>query len=116
MRGSPPPLWFCPRYWLQTTPKTTATWATSNSSALPANPTAFGGRSRRARRSVLCSREGFTDDPSGVKGSEVEPRTRPLRCAAKSWLTPTAYLDFLSFQALPDSERRNWLAAMLYRC
>src|ERR1017187_2957178 len=56
MRGSPPPLWFCPRHWLQTTPKTTATWASSNSFPLPARPTAFGGRSRRARRSVLWPR------------------------------------------------------------
>src|ERR1035441_8320405 len=77
MRGSPPPLWFCPRHWLQTTPKTTATWATSNSFLLPAGPTAFGGRSRRARRSVLCSREGFTDDSSGVKGAKGEPRNPP---------------------------------------
>src|ERR1035438_2309406 len=116
MRGSPPPLWFCPRHWLQTTPKTTATWATSNSFLLPAKPTAFGGRSRRARRSVLCSREGFTDDPSGVKGAKVSHEIRSLRCAAKSSVTPTTYLDFLSFQALPDSEGRNWPAAVLYRC
>src|ERR1022692_3192719 len=62
MRGSLPPLWFCPRHWLQTTPKTTATWATSNSFPLPPKPTAFGGSSRRARTSVLCSRTAFSDN------------------------------------------------------
>src|SRR5450756_2917518 len=73
MRGSPPPLWFCPRHWLQTTPKTTATWATSNSFPLPAKPAAFGGRSRRARRSVLCRRQGFTDSRRKQRHGNPKP-------------------------------------------
>src|ERR1019366_7939202 len=53
MRGSPPALWFCPRHWSQTTPKTTAIWAASNSFPLPPKPTAFEGRSRHARSEIL---------------------------------------------------------------
>ena len=74
------------------------------------------GESAALEELLPPGRQGFTDDSSGVKGAKSSHEIRPLRCAAKSWFTPTTYLDFLSFQALPDSERRNWPAAMLYRC